>query len=71
MSGQQSAPDDPTRAAADLPADAASRGDLPAEGEPTPGSDNDGPEAGYSPPSGTPSGTQTADGPDPEGTGTT
>ena len=38
---------------ADLPADAASSGDLPAGGEPTPGSDNDGAEAGYTPPSGT------------------
>jgi hypothetical protein len=36
---------------ADLPADAASSGDLPAGGEPTPGSDNDGAEAGYTPPS--------------------
>ncbi len=38
---------------ADLPADAASGGDLPSGGEPTPGSDNDGAEAGYTPPSGT------------------
>jgi hypothetical protein len=38
---------------ADLPADAASSGDLPSGGEPTPGSDNDGAEAGYTPPSGT------------------
>ncbi|GAA2723189.1 hypothetical protein [Cellulomonas aerilata] len=36
---------------ADLPADAASRGELPeGGGEPTPGSDNDGAEAGYSAP---------------------
>jgi hypothetical protein len=38
---------------ADLPADAASSGRQPAGGEPTPGSDNDGAEAGYTPPSGT------------------
>ncbi|WNB84385.1 hypothetical protein [Cellulomonas sp. ATA003] len=40
----------------DLPADAASRGELPADPEntdPTPGSDNDGIEPGYTPPSGT------------------
>jgi hypothetical protein len=37
----------------DLPADAASSGELPADAEPTPGSDNDGAEAGYTPPSGT------------------
>ena len=40
----------------DLPADAASRGELPADPDntdPTPGSDNDGIEPGYTPPSGT------------------
>ena len=38
---------------ADLPEDAASSGTLPDDAEPTPGSDNDGAEAGYTPPSGT------------------
>ena len=38
---------------ADVPADAASSGDLPDDAEPTLGSDNDGAEAGYTPPSGT------------------
>jgi hypothetical protein len=38
---------------ADLPADAASSGAQPQGGAPTPGSDNDGAEAGYTPPSDT------------------
>jgi hypothetical protein len=52
--GTAPAPEEDAEQHADLPADAASRGELPEGGEPTPGSDNDGAEAGYSPPSGTP-----------------
>jgi hypothetical protein len=44
-------PDEDPALHADLPADAASSGTLPEDAEPTPGSDNDGAEAGYTSPS--------------------
>jgi len=52
MSTDQPGDDTDADLHADLPADAASSGDLPDDAEPTPGSDNDGAEAGYAPPSG-------------------